>query len=85
VQSNECAKSLGPTVQPQKPILLAEITCHTCSKKGHYRKNAPKHNHQHESMHLDLNLSWGRKLPLTDMMKRKKFPSKDLNSMATPM
>jgi hypothetical protein len=35
-QSNKHAKPLGPMVQPWKPIPLAEITCHACSKKGHY-------------------------------------------------
>jgi hypothetical protein len=34
--SNERAKPLGPTVQTRKPIPLAEITCHVCSKTGHY-------------------------------------------------
>jgi hypothetical protein len=43
-RSNERAKPLGPTVQPQKPILLAEITCHACGKTGHYcgSKECPK-------------------------------------------
>jgi hypothetical protein len=42
--SNEHTKPLGPTVQPQKPIPLAEITCHTCGKTGHYHglKECPK-------------------------------------------
>jgi hypothetical protein len=35
-RSNECTKPLGPTVQSQKPIPLAEITCHACGKTGHY-------------------------------------------------
>jgi hypothetical protein len=31
-------------VEPQKPIPLAEITCHACGKTGHYRgsKECPK-------------------------------------------
>jgi hypothetical protein len=82
--SNEHTKPLGLTVQPQKPILLAEITCHTCSKMGHYHGSKKRHC-QHKSMHLGLELSRGRKLPLTDTMKWKKFPPKDLNSMAMPM
>jgi hypothetical protein len=36
VWSNECAKPTGPTVQPCQPIVLAEVTCHACGKKGHY-------------------------------------------------
>jgi hypothetical protein len=44
VRSNKHAKPLGPTVQTQKPIPLAEITCHTCGKMGHYcgSKECPK-------------------------------------------
>jgi hypothetical protein len=43
-RSNERAKPLGPMVQPRKPILLAEITCHACGKTGHYcgSKECPK-------------------------------------------
>jgi hypothetical protein len=36
-------------------------------------------------MHLDLELSQGRKLPLMDTMKRKKFPLKDRSLMAMLM
>jgi hypothetical protein len=44
VWSNKHAKPPGPTVQPCQPILLAEVTCHVCGKKGHYRgsKECPK-------------------------------------------
>ena len=34
----------GPKIPTKQKVLLAEITCHTCGKKGHYRgsKECPK-------------------------------------------
>ena len=43
-RSNDCATQLGPKIPSKQKVLLAEITCHACGKKGHYRgsKECPK-------------------------------------------
>ena len=43
-RSNDRARQSGPKIPSKQKVPLAEITCHACGKKGHYRgsKECPK-------------------------------------------
>jgi hypothetical protein len=70
-RSNKHAKPTGPTVQPDQPIVLAEVTCHACGKKGHYHgsKECPKTPSSAHIHALGLENELGEETPHDDCIK----------------
>jgi hypothetical protein len=76
VRSNEHAKPTGLIVQPRQPIVLAEVTCHACGKKGHYRgsKECPKTPSSARIHALGLENEPGEETPHDDCIEEEEIP-----------
>jgi hypothetical protein len=76
--SNKHAKPTGLTVQPRQPIALAEVTCHACGKKGHYRgsKECLKTPSSARIHALGLENEPGEETPRDDRIEEEEIPFK---------
>jgi hypothetical protein len=77
-RSNKHAKPTGLIVQPRQPIALAEVTCHACGKKGHYRgsKECPKTSSSARIHALGLENEPGEETPHDDCIEEEEIPFK---------